>query len=422
MREASLRRLGDLFDRRRITLYCRVLLGAELLVSLFLVAGSYGLIVPLKKPNTTDFASFYAAGALVDAGTPALVYNQARHHAAEERATEDGVEYNFFNYPPIFLLLCAVLGRLPYLIAFITFEITTLVLYLLVAREIHGEEGWAALLPIVAFPAVFWNFGFGQNAFLTAALFGAGTLFVERRPLLAGALFGALCYKPQFGLLLPIALVAGGYWRVFATAFTSALALCLLSFVLFGSETWRDFISAAAASTTSYASGHIPFSGYINPFGAVRLLGGTPTIAFAVQASVIVAAAVLVAFVWRRDLALPIKAATLASATLVAAPLAMFYDLLLAAVAALWLLRGNGKDRLRDWEKIALAALFLLSLSPRTLAENTGLPIGPSIALALTAIIAAQALRGTALPQNDAIGRTIAGSAGSALSIAGRAG
>ena len=404
MREASLRRLGDLFDRRRITLYCRVLLGAELLVSIFLVAGSYGLIVPLKKPNTTDFVSFYAAGALVDAGTPALVYNQARHHAAEERATEDGVEYNFFNYPPIFLLLCAVLGRLPYLIAFITFEITTLVLYLLVAREIHGEEGWAALLPIVAFPAVFWNFGFGQNAFLTAAL------------------FGALCYKPQFGLLLPIALVAGGYWRVFAAAFTSALALCLLSFVLFGSETWRDFILAAAASTTAYASGHIPFSGYINPFGAVRLLGGTPTIAFAVQASVIVAAAVLVAFVWRRDLALPIKAATLASATLVAAPLAMFYDLLLAAVAALWLLRGNGKDRLRDWEKIALAALFLLSLSPRTLTENTGLPIGPSIALALTAIIAAQALRGTALPQNDAIGRTIAGSAGSALSIAGRAG
>ena len=404
MREASLRRLGDLFDRRRITLYCRVLLGAELLVSIFLVAGSYGLIVPLKKPNTTDFVSFYAAGALVDAGTPALVYNQARHHAAEERATEDGVEYNFFNYPPIFLLLCAVLGRLPYLIAFITFEITTLVLYLLVAREIHGEEGWAALLPIVAFPAVFWNFGFGQNAFLTAAL------------------FGALCYKPQFGLLLPIALVAGGYWRVFAAALTSALALCLLSFVLFGSETWRDFISAAAASTTSYASGRIPFSGYINPFGAVRLLGGTPTIAFAVQASVIVAAAVLVAFVWRRDLALPIKAATLASATLVAAPLAMFYDLLLAAVAALWLLRGNGKDRLRDWEKIALAGLFLLSLSPRTLAENSGLPIGPSIALALTAIIAAQALRGTALPQNDAIGRTIAGSAGSALSIAGRPG
>jgi hypothetical protein len=417
-----MRALDELLDRRRVIVYCRILLGVEALVSIFLVAGSYGLIVPLKKPNTTDFVSFYAAGTLADAGTPALVYNQAQHHAAEERATEAGVEYNFFNYPPIFLLLCALLGRLPYLIAFLTFEITTLVLYLLLARKILGEDGWTALLPIIAFPAVFWNFGFGQNAFLTAILFGAGTLCIDRRPLIAGVLFGALCYKPQFGLLVPIALVAGGHWRAFAAAFISALALCLLSLLLFGSETWRAFFLAAEASTTAYASGHIPFSGYINPFGAVRLLGGSPTIAFAVQAGAIAAAAALVAVVWRCDLALPIKAATLAAATLVAAPLAMFYDLTSAAVAALWLLRGTGKDCLRDWEKIALAALFLLSLSPRTLAETLGLPIGPFIALAFAAIVAAQASRSIAFPQSEATGRTIVGSGGSALSIAGKDG
>jgi hypothetical protein len=422
MREASSRALGHLFGRRGITLYCGILLGAEILVSIFLVAGTYGLIVPLAKPNTTDFVSFYAAGALADAGTPALVYNEAQHHAAEERATEPGIEYNFFNYPPVFLLVCAVLGRLPYLIAFIVFEITTLLLYLLLVREILGEDGWTVLLPVLAFPAVFWNFGFGQNAFLTAVLFGAGTLCIDRRPLLAGVLFGALCYKPQLGLLVPIAFVAGAHWRAFAAAFISVLALCLLSLVLFGSETWQDFIIAATASTAAYVSGHIPFSLYINPFGAVRLLGGAPTIAFAVQAGAIAAAAALVAVVWRRDLALPIKAATLASATLVAAPLVMFYDLMLAAVAALWLLRGNGKGRFHDWEKIALAGLFLLSLSPRTLAENSGLPIGPFIALALAAIVAAQALRATALSQSDAAGTAIAGTAGSALSIAGRAG
>src|SRR6516165_6066346 len=105
MREASSRGLGDLFDRRHITFYCGVLLGAEILVSIFLVAGTYGLIMPLAKPNTTDFVSFYAAGALADAEMPALAYNEAQHHAAEERATEPGIEYNFFNYPPVFLLV-----------------------------------------------------------------------------------------------------------------------------------------------------------------------------------------------------------------------------------------------------------------------------------------------------------------------------
>jgi len=169
--------------------------------------------VPLPKPASTDFVSFYAAGALADAGTPQLAYNEAQHHAAEERATEPGIDYNFFYYPPIFILICAALARLPYLAAFLFFQITTLAAYLLVARAILNERDWAMLLPVVAFPPILWNFGFGQNAFLTAALFGAATLYIDRRPVVAGLLFGALCYKPQFGLLIPVALAAGGHWR-----------------------------------------------------------------------------------------------------------------------------------------------------------------------------------------------------------------
>jgi hypothetical protein len=78
-------------------------------VFLFLVAGTHGLIVPLAGPTSTDFVSFYAAGALADAGTPELAYDQAAHDAAEQRATAAGVEYRFFYYPPVFLLLCAAL-------------------------------------------------------------------------------------------------------------------------------------------------------------------------------------------------------------------------------------------------------------------------------------------------------------------------
>src|SRR5262249_28301905 len=147
-REVSVCAPGDLFDRRRVLRYCGVLLGAEILVAVFLVAGSYGLIVPLAKPNTTDFVSFYAAGVLVDAGAPRSVYDQAEHHAAEQQATEAGIEYNYFYYPPVYLLYCAAFGHLPYLIAFITFEIITLVLYLLVAHGILDRESWAELLPV----------------------------------------------------------------------------------------------------------------------------------------------------------------------------------------------------------------------------------------------------------------------------------
>jgi hypothetical protein len=89
------RSLGNWLDRRRIIAYCAILLAIEVSGFLFLVAGTHGLIVPLSAPTSTDFVSFYAAGSLVNAGTPELVYDQVAHNAAEERATAAGVEYRF---------------------------------------------------------------------------------------------------------------------------------------------------------------------------------------------------------------------------------------------------------------------------------------------------------------------------------------
>lgn len=387
---ASFRLFSGMLDRQRLIRYWGALLAIELFASLFFVAGTYGLIVPLAKPATTDSVSFYAAGALAGAETPQLAYDEAQHYAAEERATEAGIDYNFFYYPPIFILVCAALARLPYVAAFLLFETTTLAAYLLVARAILDKPD-----PVIAFPAVFWNFGFGQNAFLTAALFGAGTLYIDRRPVVAGLLFGALCYKPQFGLLIPVALAAGGHWRAFAAAFASASVLSLLSLAAFGWETWHNFLTAASASSAVYESGRIRLSGYINLFGAVRHLGGSPGLAYAMQAGAIVAAAAFVACVWRGGFSLPIRAASLASAALVAAPLALFYDLVLGELAVLWLFRAGADNRVTDWEKIALAGLFVLSLTPRSLAEFSHLPIGVFIPLVVAALIVLRVFRCT---------------------------
>src|SRR5712692_8546071 len=146
---------GKWLDRGLIRVAAAALLAIELAVSAFMVAGTHGWIVPLAKPTGTDFVSFYAAGALANAGTPELAYNMAAHAAAEEAATEPGVPYQFFNYPPVFLLLCGPLARLPYLAAFAVFEAATLALYLLVACRILDDRSGAALLVLVAFPIVF---------------------------------------------------------------------------------------------------------------------------------------------------------------------------------------------------------------------------------------------------------------------------
>ena len=188
---------GAWLDRRRIRAGAAILLAAQLAGFAFIVAGTHGWIVPVTRPTTTDFVSFYAAGALADQGLPALAYDGAAHLAAEERATAAGIAYQFFNYPPVYILLCAALAKLPYLVAFVVFEAATLVFYLAVVFRILGERSGTAFVVLLGFPMVFWNIGLGQNAFLTAGLFGAATMLVDRRPIAAGLLFGALCYKPD---------------------------------------------------------------------------------------------------------------------------------------------------------------------------------------------------------------------------------
>ena len=86
-------------------------------------------------------------------------------------------------------------------------------LFLLAIRRIAQPNGWGWLIPVLAFPAMFWNLGVGQNAFLTASLFAGFTLMLDRRPATAGAMLGLLCYKPHYGLLALFALAAGQRWR-----------------------------------------------------------------------------------------------------------------------------------------------------------------------------------------------------------------
>jgi alpha-1,2-mannosyltransferase len=371
-------------DRRRILAYAAMLLMVEVALASFIIAGTHGLLGFSGDNITTDFVSFYAASTLADTGTPELAYDPAAHFLAEQQARSAGIEYNYFYYPPVYLLLFAALARLPYLVAFLVFEAATLALYLVVMTTILGEASWSALAAIVAFPVVFWNFGWGQNGFLSAALMGAGTLFLDERPILSGLLLGALCYKPHFGVLIPIALASGRHWRSFVAAGISAMGLIALSLVVFGTATWRNFIAAALASPATYAAGKIKFYSFATPFGATMLLGGGANAAYAIQAVATIAAAGLVAIVWYRNLSLPVRAALLAAAAVVAVPIALFYDLLLTSVAVAWLCRTE--TGLSGMERLFVAACYLLLLGPDQVSEYLRLPFAPAAALAILAI------------------------------------
>jgi hypothetical protein len=142
-----------------------------------------------------------------------------------------------------------------------------------------------------------------------------------------------------------------------------------------------------------YESGRILFAGFISPFGAMRLIGGNIGLSYAVQAVFSLIAVAIVIVVWRLDLSSPVRAATLAAATLLAAPLSLLYDLMLAAVAACWLVRQARTEGELPWERTVLALLFVGLLNARNLAETLHLPVTLLATLALLALILRRAWR-----------------------------
>ena len=145
--------------------------------------------------------------------------------------------------------------------------------YMLVLRKIipRTETFWPAL----AFPGAFANLMNGQNGLLAFSVLGGALLTVESNPLLGGAFFGLLTYKPPMGVLVPFVLAATGRWRAFLAAAITATALAGISFVMFGAETWRAFFNTLGFTRHMVIeNGGVQFYTMQSVFAAARLLGG----------------------------------------------------------------------------------------------------------------------------------------------------
>jgi hypothetical protein len=82
----------------------------------------------------------------------------------------------------------------------------------------------------------------------------------------------------------------------------------------------------------------------------------------------------------------------LAAASVVAAPVVIFYDLMLGTIAACWLVRDQS-HQVSPAEKIFFAGITLLLLDVRHLGEAWHLPVAATAALGLVAIAASHAFR-----------------------------
>ena len=407
-RARDMLRSGDWLTRERIRLVAIALLMASVIGFLYLVVTAHGAVDRQGRPLGTDFSNVYAAGTYVNEGNPTAPFDLAQQSARERAIFGDLAPFYPWPYPPFFLFAAAVLALMPYGLALAVWQAATLGLYLLTmrailtpARQPSAEAAGASadglwLLVALAFPAVLINVGHGQNGFLTAALLGGALLMLDRRPLMAGILFGLLVYKPQYGLMIPLVLAVSGRWRCFAAAAATVVLLTVATLLTFGVAAWRAFfVSMEFARTVGLEQGNTGWYKFQSVFAWARMWGAPIAPAYAVQGAVIVALAAALAWLWRSAAPYPLKAAALCLATILATPYSFDYDMtVLAPVIAFLVVDGFARG-FGPWERTALAALWLVPLFARSVAEATFIPLGVPVMLALFALILHRAgLRG----------------------------
>ncbi|HLY79211.1 MAG TPA: glycosyltransferase family 87 protein [Caulobacteraceae bacterium] len=376
---------ADWLTAKRARAWGWLLLGVTAVIAVAWIATARGGLDLAGKPLGTDFTSFWTASKLALAGSPARAYDVAAHHAQQIALFGRDTGYAAFFYPPIFLLVCLPLAALPYLASLAAWLAATGALYWRMARAWLGEAFGA--MPILAFPAVLSNVGHGQNGFLSAALFGAGALWLERRPIVAGLCLGALAYKPHLGIMIPIALAIAGRWKSFAAAGVAVMALAGASYGLFGLETWRGFLSDSSLARAALEQGLVGDAKMQSAFAAVRLWGGGLELAYGVQAAVAATAAAGLVWLHRRAPGGGAEGPAMIVAALLASPFLLDYDLIILAAPLAWMLREGASRGFLSWEKAILLAGFVLPAVSRMLATDTRLPLAPFVMAALFAAI-----------------------------------
>ena len=215
-----------------------------------------------------------------------------------------------WSYPPSFLLVAAAVAALPYVPALIVWQGASMLAALAAFRAILPQPH--ALLFAFGFPGVLVCVGHGQTGFLTAALLAGGVLALPRHEIWAGVLFGLLAYKPQFGLLIPFVLLAGGHWRAIASATATVLATVAVTTAMWGWPVWQAFFdSIPLTQKVVFETGNTGFEKFQSIFAWVGLWGGPLQLSYGLQGIVTLFALASIVWIWRSPVSHRLKGAAL---------------------------------------------------------------------------------------------------------------
>ncbi|MGA9643754.1 MAG: glycosyltransferase family 87 protein [Terriglobales bacterium] len=201
-----------------------------------------------------DFANFYTAGALVDRGLGAEIYDhEAQWKVQQEFASEVKIRLGPMRYlrPPFEALLFAVFAMWPYPKALLLWTIFKLALLAAIPFVVIRGRPWRESFPIWLIPVLvlgtipgFMDVLLGQDAVLIAFLFAVVFWQLDvGRDWVAGIVLGLALCKFQLALPFVLAVAVAGRRRVLPGFAISAFALTVVSFFVVG---WKGLVNYPA--------------------------------------------------------------------------------------------------------------------------------------------------------------------------------
>ena len=270
-------------------------------------------------------------------------------------------------YPPTYLLMLLPFGALPFVASYLAFQLVSAGLLASALCFRSGAScprtklGWVAL----ASPAASFNIVGGQNAFLVAALLIAGFRLVRVRPFVGGSLLGLLTFKPQFWILVPVALIAARKWKALVASMAAAAVLAAISAAVFGVDVWRQWLQFAIGSFAVSTEKWVEYGRMWGDsvYACVVAATGSQALANSAQAAAVLVAAFATYRAFRLPLAFDQKIAVVLAGTILAAPHSSLPDALLLALAAvLWISETIGEANASKWRWPLALSLWLTPL------------------------------------------------------------
>ena len=363
-------------NSERIKVYSYIFLLIFIGTMIFRFSTSTGNFDISGQPLGSDFTSFYATAQLAVQGEGQSAYDFDLHFEAEKAAIGQELDmYYSFSYPPTFMLILAPLAFLPYIAAWAVWIGLSLAFFIAMVTKISDRK--EAILVALAFPAVYWTIGHGQNALLTAGLLAGSLHYLDRKPIVAGILIGLMSFKPHLGVLIPFVLIIGGYWRVFFTAAITTLTFAFISWLAFGTEVWIAFFQSMSETSQTLNEGRVPFYKMQSLYASLRNANFSINLAYTIHGIFALFTFGIVIWIWSKPVDERLKKASLCIGTILMSPFMLSYDLAILAAAIAYLVEYITKE---DFNPKLATLLFLTWVNPfvaSTLSKNIPAPWTP---------------------------------------------